>query len=146
MPVNILIAEDEKHARQTLSIIFRARGYRVTAAASGEEAIAGAIACRDAGEPVTLLLTDVIMPGISGVGLIDRLRKEGIDLPVVCLTGFGDRPLKAKLRDRNCREIVDKPCRPEILIEIVEKLIEEEAAAWGENCSVSVPQAGKGLG
>ncbi|HLA39047.1 MAG TPA: response regulator [Candidatus Glassbacteria bacterium] len=139
MPTTILIAEDEKHTLQTLCLIFRSRGYRVIAAANGEEALAEAIACRDAGELPNLLLTDVVMPLMNGVELIDRLREEGIDLPVVCLTGFGDRALKQKLQARNCRQIVDKPCRPEILIGIIERLIEEEAAACGESLAESRP-------
>ncbi len=80
----ILLVEDEDAVRRFAGEVLRRHGYRVTAAANAQEALE--IAARN--EPVDLLLTDVIMPGMGGRALSDQLRHSRPGLKVVFMSGY----------------------------------------------------------
>lgn len=81
----ILIAEDEKNIRTVLVAILKKAGYVVTAAATGEEALA----MFDANPTFDLLLTDLAMPGsIQGLALSHAIRKQNPELPTVFMSGY----------------------------------------------------------
>ena len=68
----ILLVEDEDVVRGLAKKILEQSGYKVLAAARGEEAIR---LCQECAEPIHLLLTDVVMPETSGKEVADRLRE-----------------------------------------------------------------------
>ena len=74
----ILIAEDDDIIRQIISNILADEGYAVNAAADGEQAWK---ALRQ--DPYDLLVTDNEMPRLTGIDLIDQIRKAGMSLPVI---------------------------------------------------------------
>lgn len=81
----ILIAEDEKNIRTILVAFLSKAGYVVTAAATGEEALA----LFDANPTFDLLLTDLAMPGgIQGPALSQTIRKQNPELPIVFMSGY----------------------------------------------------------
>ena len=83
----ILIAEDEPDLRELTRIFLRDYGYNVIEAASAEQALQ--IAEVFAG-PIHLLLTDVIMPGISGRQLAERIHKKHPQTKIIYMTGYTD--------------------------------------------------------
>jgi CheY-like chemotaxis protein len=83
----ILLAEDEDVVRDLLFQILEQRGYNVLAARDGEEALT--LADRHAG-PIDLLVTDVVMPRLSGRELAERLEQRLPDLRVLFLSGYTD--------------------------------------------------------
>jgi two-component system, cell cycle sensor histidine kinase and response regulator CckA len=83
--LTILLAEDDAGVREVTRRFLDERGNHVLLAASGEEALA--LAASHAG-PIDLLLSDVIMPGMSGRELWERLRALRPDTPVLFVTGF----------------------------------------------------------
>ena len=80
-------------------------GYRVMTAANGAEALKLSNSC---GQPIDLLVTDVIMPEIGGSELIDKIRLERPLLPVLCLSGYVDDELLSELRGKQA-EFLQKP-------------------------------------
>jgi len=86
----VLIAEDEEGVRALTRDLLDAFGYRVLEAADPNEAIA--VSRRHPG-PIDLLLTDVVMPGISGRELADRLRAERPQLKILYMSGYTDRAI-----------------------------------------------------
>jgi two-component system cell cycle sensor histidine kinase/response regulator CckA len=89
----VLLAEDEATVRRAVSRILADRGYTVVAAASGDEALRIA-ETRDG--PIHLLLTDMIMPGMSGVDLARRLRKQWPSIRVLCVSGYTGESLEGR--------------------------------------------------
>ena len=85
--MRILVAEDERGVRSFISQVLRDAGYDVIAAASGPEALGLA---ETAGAPLVLLITDVVMPKMSGRTLADQLSARQPDLPVLYLSGYTD--------------------------------------------------------
>ena len=83
----ILLAEDEPAIRSALSRILRAAGYEVLEASNGGEALR--LADADT-RPIHLLLSDVMMPGIGGKELVQRLAESRPDTRVVLMSGYTD--------------------------------------------------------
>jgi signal transduction histidine kinase len=89
----ILVVDDEKAMREVLVQALRAAGYSVTEAASGTEALQAA-AAKDA--TIDLVLTDVMMPGMSGPELATRLRQARPGLRVVYMSGATREALRQR--------------------------------------------------
>jgi two-component system cell cycle sensor histidine kinase/response regulator CckA len=81
----ILVAEDEAVVRDMVVAALERMGYRVVAASTGEEAVR---LIDRMGEEIDLLLTDVVMPGMSGPDLYDRARRTRPDLKAVFMSGY----------------------------------------------------------
>jgi len=81
---SILVVDDEPAMRLLLSSVLKEEGHDVSAAASGEEALQF-IAKRH----YHLVLTDLKMPGISGLDLLEQVRRDDPDTAVIILTAFG---------------------------------------------------------
>jgi len=80
----VLIADDEANARRILEILLRKLGCEVFSAADGKTALALANQ-----QPVDLLITDLNMPGMSGLELLTALRQENHSFPVIVVTAYG---------------------------------------------------------
>lgn len=81
----ILVAEDEAVVRDMVVAALERSGYRVVAASTGEEAVR---LIDRMGEEIDLLLSDVVMPGMSGPDLYDRARRTRPDLKAIFMTGY----------------------------------------------------------
>ncbi|MDB4951328.1 MAG: Blue-light-activated protein [Gemmatimonadetes bacterium] len=119
----VLLVEDNPHVRKTVCRLLKRTGYRVIEAAGAEAAIAAA-AC--AGEPIHLLLTDVVMPGMSGRELAEVLTASRPGLRVLYTSGCTDaaimrhgvlepgisflaKPFSPDALARKVREVLDRP-------------------------------------
>jgi two-component system, cell cycle sensor histidine kinase and response regulator CckA len=83
----ILVVEDEAGIRALVRKILRRQGYQVLEAANGEDALA---LCREHGQRVELLITDVLMPQMGGRELVERLQTQGHDMKVLYVSGYTD--------------------------------------------------------
>lgn len=81
----ILVVDDENGIRDFLCTYLTSKSFRVLPASSGEEALE--VWAERKGE-IDLLLTDVVMPGINGKDLADRLKEERPDLNVIFMSGY----------------------------------------------------------
>jgi len=84
---HILVVEDECAIRELIGIQLETLGYQVTLAANGGEAL---LAVEEKGLRPDLLITDVVMPGMSGAVLLERLRKTQPGLKVLFMSGYTD--------------------------------------------------------
>ncbi|HWI18943.1 MAG TPA: PAS domain S-box protein, partial [Vicinamibacterales bacterium] len=83
----VLLVEDETDLREILEQYLESKGYTVLSAADGQ---AGLAAFREAAPQPRLLITDVVMPGMSGRALADQLRTEHPPIKVLYLSGYTD--------------------------------------------------------
>ena len=87
---SILLCEDEEPVRVAIANLLEHHGYEVHAFATPGEAIARVR--QFTGQPVDLVITDVIMPGMSGPALRDVIREAWPDVPVLFVTGYASMP------------------------------------------------------
>jgi len=83
----ILVAEDQESIRDLIKGFLERRGYRVLAAQDGLEAI---LLLHDYPEAIDLLVTDVLLPGIDGSGVVKRSLERRPGTQVLYITGFGE--------------------------------------------------------
>ena len=93
----VLVAEDDPQLRQLNERILRECGYEVLVAEDGEEALELA---RRAGRPVDILVTDMVMPDMSGLQVAEQLLRSLPDLKVLCVTGYAAHRTLGTVRAR----------------------------------------------
>jgi two-component system, OmpR family, alkaline phosphatase synthesis response regulator PhoP len=103
-PRHVLVIEDEPQMRAMLTDNLEFEGYRVTAVASGEEAL---IEFERHG--FALLLLDVMLPGISGFEVCQRLRERGTHVPIIVLTARAQERDRVQGLDLGADDYVSKP-------------------------------------
>jgi PAS domain S-box-containing protein len=117
----ILLVEDEPSVRGMVSELLQHYGYQVIEAVNGVEAL---VRWEESRDRITLLLTDVIMPGgMSGVELARRLREEQPHLKVVFTSGYNPEAAGRELELRNGENFVAKPCTSEQLLSSIRRAL-----------------------
>jgi two-component system cell cycle sensor histidine kinase/response regulator CckA len=86
----VLIVEDEETVRKLAMRMLKGLGYRVLAAPEGGGAL---LLCEEFKEPIHLILTDVVMPGMSGRKLVDRLKEIHPEMKVLYMSGYTDNAI-----------------------------------------------------
>jgi len=117
-----MIVDDEEGIRIVLGIALTDMGYIVHPAESGEQAIELFRKIRPA-----IVLTDIKMPGMGGIELLQALKRENPDVEVIMMTGHGDMDLAVKSLKYEATDFVTKPIRDEAL-EIALKRAQERIA------------------
>lgn len=116
----VLLVEDEDAVRRLVERILLRAGYRVVAAASGEEALNSEVGTT--GE-FDVLLTDVIMPRVSGRELYDRLHDLNYDFKTVFMSGYTDQIVaRHGVLEEGC-EFLQKPFTGETVLEAIRKVL-----------------------
>jgi DNA-binding response OmpR family regulator len=130
---HILVVEDEINIRRSLVMILEQAGYRVEDYPDGKAALQRVHETENGRPKFDLLVTDVIMPGVSGLELIDQIRAEGYRLPVLIITGYRDEAMTWELYKRGCRAVIDKPFGLQELLQNVEFQLRDESDRRDEN-------------
>ena len=118
-PPTILIVDDEETVRRFVERVLQDAGYQTASASDGAEAIEAAARLGS----FELLVTDVMMPQMTGDELARRLRLKEPDLKILYLTGFSDRLFKEKVTLWENEAFLDKPCTLKSLREAVSLLL-----------------------
>lgn len=118
----VLVVEDEANVRRLLTQVLRLRGYQVIEAADGEEALA---VFRERGREIQLVLTDVIMPKMSGGELGQRLLELRPELHLVFMSGYPDSQVSG-LTAIPGRRFLRKPLTPDALTRAVREALDSE--------------------
>ncbi|HBH46488.1 MAG TPA: hypothetical protein DDX47_03950 [Candidatus Jacksonbacteria bacterium] len=124
MMKKILIVEDEQSLLKLLELNFKSSGYEVFKAINGEEAFA--VAMR---EQPNLILLDILLPGESGINVLERLKKNEKTkaIPVVMLTNFNEPERIEQARKKGAVDYLVKSSNdPSTVLEKVKKYLEEE--------------------
>jgi two-component system, OmpR family, response regulator MprA len=108
---SVLVVDDDPPIRRMLERTFTAEGYRVTALADGAEALVAV----ERSVP-DLLVLDVAMPGIDGLGVCRRLRRRGLALPILLLTARDAVPDRVAGLDAGADDYLVKPFASEELL------------------------------
>lgn len=122
---HVLLAEDEVHLRYTLSLILKRNGYRVTVVSDGRAALEIVQSLRNTSEQINMLITDVKMPDLTGLELIDELERLNIKMPIIVITGYGNREMWLKIFKMPMVDYIEKPFDPEDLLELMRRVFQK---------------------
>ena len=118
----VFIVDDDPAVREGLSRLVRSAGYPVecfeTAGAFLETWRDGRPGC---------LVTDIRMPGMSGLDLQERMRARGSSIPTIILTGFGDVPGAVRALKGGALDFLQKPFEPDVLLVRIAEAFKEDA-------------------
>jgi signal transduction histidine kinase len=109
IPHRLLVVDDEESQLSSIYHYLTNKGFDVEQASSGNEALEILGSRISAQQPIDLLITDIVMPGINGEELIKAARVLDPSLPILVMTGFGKKDLLIRLMRLNCQDFVDKP-------------------------------------
>jgi two-component system, LuxR family, response regulator FixJ len=114
MPNDTLVhvIDDDDAARESLEFLLRCADFEVRTYPS-------AIAFLDMLAPTVqsgCIITDVRMPQVSGLELLQRLREKGIGMPVIVITGHGDVPLAVQAMKNGAADFLEKPFDDDLLL------------------------------
>ncbi|ABC92279.1 response regulator [Rhizobium esperanzae] len=120
MSANILTVDDSASIRLTTKVTLTNAGYSVTEAVNGAEGLAAAKS-----NSFDLIVTDLNMPVMDGLTMIEELRKlpAQAGVPIIFLTTESDADLKARAKAAGATGWLTKPFDPENLVKIVKKVL-----------------------
>jgi two-component system response regulator FixJ len=118
-PVHVI--DDDEALRESLSFLLRSAGIEVKTYSSATTFLAS---LPDTG--LTCVITDVRMPGLSGVELLRRLRELKFEIPVIVITGHGDVPLAVEAMKMGAIDFLEKPFDDEVLLASVRSALKQQ--------------------
>lgn len=125
----LLLVEDETFVRQAMAATLTSSGYTVLFAADGAQALE---ACRNASQPLDLLLSDMVMPGMNGDDLAKRFQAMHPPGRVLLMSGYAE-----ELTQPTRSSCLRKPFSVSTLIKVVRELLEADALVLGTSAGKS---------
>jgi two-component system response regulator PilR (NtrC family) len=118
-PVRILVVDDDEASRDVLETVLRRKGFNVTTAGNGVEALS-----RLDAQPVDLVLTDVKMPGMNGLTLLRQIHARAPDTVVVLIAGYGAINWAIRAIREGAYDYLAKPFQLDELYVLVDNAVE----------------------
>ncbi len=114
----VLVVDDDDRLREYMRVNLEAEGYAVREAASADEALA---AIED--QAPELVLLDVVMPGVDGWQMLQRMQERHGSIPVIMFSGQVEESSARDAEQRGARGFIGKPFDPQQLIERAKQLV-----------------------
>ena len=114
----VLVVDDDPQVREVVRLNLEMEGYSVREAASAEEALEAI-----EGSAPELVLLDVVMPGIDGWQMLQRMQERHGSIPVIMFSGKVDEAAASDAEERGARGFIGKPFDPQQLIERAKQLV-----------------------
>lgn len=112
----IYVVDDDRYVLESVTTLLTEFGFSVRAFSDGREAVRQFVL-----EPVDLVLTDINMPIMDGLELLEKIRFLDRETPVVLMTAYADLDVAVKAIQKGAFDFIIKPYRPPSLIHTVEK-------------------------
>ena len=117
--IKLLLIDDDEPVLDNLSYFLRYKKYNVTTASDGLE---GLKLFKNDQQGFDLVITDIVMPKISGIALISIIKKKFPDTPVIAITGWGEYP-EALATESQADKVFSKPFELSELDKTINELI-----------------------
>jgi CheY-like chemotaxis protein len=119
--IKLLIIEDDMDVLSMMVKYLEYSGYEVITAADGMEGLKKL----ESGE-YDLVITDIVMPYVSGVGVVTAIKEKTPDIPVIAITGYGREP-EAAAMEKRADMVLAKPVKMSQLKDYIEELLTPKA-------------------
>jgi len=116
----ILFVDDESGSRESLTLLLRREGYQVDAVAAGEEAL-GLLA----GQSYDVIITDLFLPGVSGIDILKHVKEHSLPCNVILITGNATAETAVEAMKEGAFDYITKPLNFEKLKVLIAKAVEK---------------------
>lgn len=120
----VFVVDDDPQLRESLVFLVTSMGLKVEAFASAEEFLAR---YQDGPGAPRCLVLDVRMPGLSGLGLQERLTRDGTRLPIIMITGYGNVPMAVQAMQGGAIDFIEKPFARQALMTRIQDALDRDA-------------------
>ncbi len=114
----VLLAEDDTELRELLALVLENAGYQVVQCANGLQLLTQL----DRSENFSVVISDLRMPRLSGLDVLDRLRNKSQRPPFICMTAFGDELTHTRASHLGAVATMNKPFDLDEMIALVERV------------------------
>ena len=114
----IQVVDDDEAVREALALLIGTVGLRVTTWPHPDAFLAGFDR-----EAIGAIVLDMRMPGLSGLAVLERLRTEGVDQPVIMLTGHGTVEMCRRAFKQGAAEFLEKPVDDDLLLDALHQAV-----------------------
>ena len=133
MASDILIVDDEADIRELVAGILQDEGYGTRTAADSDEAFAAVVARRP-----NLVFLDIWLQGsrLDGLQLLDALKQEHAELPIVMISGHGNIETAVSAIKRGAYDFIEKPFKADRLVLVTERALETSPRRPSHTCEI----------
>jgi two-component system response regulator FixJ len=128
----VYVIDDDEAARDSLAMLLEAAGYAVESFASARGFLERAIAL-----PSGCALVDIRMPEMGGLELQEALNEQGIEVPIVFVTGHADVPVAVRAMRAGAIDFVEKPFEADVIIGAVDRALARASARQQQSTAVA---------
>jgi len=125
MKVKILVVDDEEIVLKSCRKILEGGGHEVFCALSGQEAFVYLEK-----EPIDLVITDIKMPGMDGMEVLERVKEKYPDILVIMITGYSTVQSAVQAMKLGAFDYIPKPFTPDEVLVVVEKAMEKKSLIY----------------
>ena len=118
----VYVIDDDEAGRHSLEFLLDCAGVRVRSFASADAFLAASPPLAGA-----CVITDVRMPGRSGIELVEEMKRRGADVPVIVITGHADVPLAIQAMHAGVADFIEKPFDDELLLSALRRALAQQA-------------------
>jgi two-component system response regulator AtoC len=136
----VLVGEDDGSVRDLLAQLLSEEGYQVVTASSGQESLD--LLTSDESQRPDLALLDIKMPGMDGITILQRMLDQGVDVPVILMTGYTTASLAIKAMQMGAADYLTKPFNnlDEVLTDVKKVLRYEDLKRGQEQLLAEQPK------
>ncbi len=118
----VYVIDDDEAARHSLEFLLDCAGIRVRSFPSADAFLAASPPLAGA-----CVITDVRMPGRSGIELVEEMKRAGASVPVIVITGHADVPLAIQAMHAGVADFIEKPFDDEVMLDAIRRAIAQQA-------------------
>ncbi|ODP37953.1 response regulator FixJ [Sphingomonas turrisvirgatae] len=118
----VYVIDDDEAARHSLEFLLDCAEIRVRAFPSADAFLAASPPLAGA-----CIVTDVRMPGRSGIELVEEMKRHGADVPVIVITGHADVPLAIQAMHAGVADFIEKPFDDEVMLTAIRRVMASQA-------------------
>ncbi|ONF97059.1 response regulator FixJ [Sphingomonas jeddahensis] len=120
----VYVIDDDGAARHSLEFLLDCAGIRVRSFVSADAFLAASPPLAGA-----CVVTDVRMPGRSGIELVEEMHRRGAEVPVIVITGHADVPLAIQAMHAGVADFIEKPFDDEVMLAAIRKALARQAGS-----------------
>lgn len=124
----IHVIDDDAAMRDSLAFLLDVNGYKSQVYETADAFLAGAGA-----GTLSCVISDIRMPGMSGIELVRKLKRQGTSSPVILITGHGDVALAVEAMKAGAADFLEKPFDDAALLVAIRAALDVRPSALGEN-------------